>query len=368
MENDPRLTPLVASLPASVPFVGPEVLEAQRGRAFKARLGANESGFGPSPLAIAAMQAELAHVWKYGDAGGAPVRAALARHLDVDAAHIVVGEGVDGLLGNLVRLTVTEGTPVVSSAGAYPTFLYHVAGFGGALHTVPFKGNHEDPEALIAKAHEVGAKLVYISNPDNPMGSWHKAETITRMRDALPDGSLLVLDEAYIEMAPEGTAPPLIPDDPRIIRFRTFSKAYGLAGLRIGYGIGPAPLIAAFARIVNHFGINRMAQAAAAASLEDRDWLNHITGEIAVSRARIAQIAADNGLTALPSATNFVAVDCGHNGAYARRILEELGKRDIFVRMPGIAPLDRCIRISCGAEAEMALLATALPEAIRAAG
>lgn len=366
MPNDPRLTPLVAALPATVPFVGPEAQERARGRPFVARLGANENGFGPSPRAIAAVQAEAAQVWKYGDAGSHDLRHVLADHHGVPAECIVVGEGIDGLLGNLVRLTVAPGTPVVASAGSYPTFAYHVRGFGGVLHNVSFAGDHEDPEALAAKAHEVGAKLVYLSNPDNPMGSWHDADTIARLRAALPEGSLLVLDEAYIEMAPAGTAPPWDTGDPRVIRFRTFSKAYGLAGLRIGYAVGPGALIAAFGRVCNHFGVNRMAQVAALAALRDRDHLARVLDQIAAARTRIGQIAADNGLTALPSATNFVAIDCGRDGAFARDLLDELTARDIFVRMPGVAPLDRCIRVSCGPEAELERLASALPQALAA--
>ena len=129
---------------------------------------------------------------------------------------------------------------VVTSDGAYPTFNFHVAGFGGALHKVPYTGDHEDPDALIAKARATGAKLIYLANPDNPMGSWHDANTIGRMIGSVPDGCLLVLDEAYIDLAPEGTAPPVDPADTRVIRMRTFSKGYGMAGARVGYAIGEA--------------------------------------------------------------------------------------------------------------------------------
>ncbi|MCB1347243.1 MAG: aminotransferase class I/II-fold pyridoxal phosphate-dependent enzyme, partial [Maritimibacter sp.] len=143
------------------------------------------------------------------------------------------GEGIDGLLGYLVRLTVGPGDTVVTSAGAYPTFNYHVAGFGGEIVAVPYRDDHEDPEALVEKAAETGAKLVYIANPDNPMGTWHGPDRIRAMVEAVPDGTLLVLDEAYIEFAPHGTAPVIDPDDPRVIRMRTFSKAYGMAGARV---------------------------------------------------------------------------------------------------------------------------------------
>ena len=153
----PRYTPLTESLPATVPFVGPEAQERAMRRAFDARLGANEKVFGPSPKAIAAMQAASAEIWMYGDPENHDLRSALAADLGITPANIVVGEGIDGLLGYLVRLLIGAGDAVVTSEGAYPTFNYHVAGFGGVLHKVPYKGDHEDPEALMAKAAEVGA-------------------------------------------------------------------------------------------------------------------------------------------------------------------------------------------------------------------
>jgi histidinol-phosphate/aromatic aminotransferase/cobyric acid decarboxylase-like protein len=214
------------------------------------------------------------------------------------------GEGIDGLLGYLVRLLVEEGTPVVTSDGAYPTFNFHVrhipaspvpsprtrvaahcttlwsppppapplllltmvadlplaraaaahlsrrsfrllqvAAQGGELHKVPFKGDREDPDALLAKAKEVDASLIYFSNPDNPMGSVNPASRVQSLIDNVPTGSLLCLDEAYVEFAPiaadgggggSSVAPPIDVSNVNVIRMRTFSKAYGLAGARWG--------------------------------------------------------------------------------------------------------------------------------------
>jgi len=365
--SDPRLTRLVASLPATVPFVGPETQERARFRPFAARLGANESGFGPAPRAVAAMQAAAAEAWKYGDSESHDLRHALADRHGVPPEAVLIGEGIDGLLGNLVRLLVAPGDAVVTSAGAYPTFAYHVAGFGGILHTVPYAGDHEDPDALLARTRATGAKLVYLSNPDNPMGSWHDAGRVAAMIAAVPDHALMVLDEAYADFAPDGAIPPVDATDRRVIRMRTFSKAHGLAGLRIGYAIAHPDLIAAFHRIRNHFGITRLAQAAALASLADTAHLADVVAKAAAARARIGEIAAETGLTPLPSAANFVAVDCGGDGALARAVLAGLTERDVFARMPAVAPLDRCIRLSCGPEAELDVLARALPAALAAA-
>ncbi len=359
-----RLTPLADSLPATVPFVGPETQERARGRTFAARLGANENTFGPSPKAIAAMAQAAQDVWMYGDPENFDLRTALAGHHRIDPDNIMVGEGIDGLLGYLVRLTVGPGDVVVTSHGAYPTFNYHVAGFGGRIEAVPYRDDHEDPEALIAKAAETGAKLIYLANPDNPMGTWHDAATILRMIDGVPEGCLLVLDEAYVEFAPVGTAPDLAPDDPRVIRLRTFSKAYGMAGARVGYAIGARDLINAFHKIRNHFGMCRISQAGALAALQDRDHLRTTLVNVATARNRIGEIAREHGLATLPSATNFVAVDCGRDSAFARAVLEALIQQDVFVRMPFAEPQNRCIRVSAGRPEELDVFALALPGAL----
>ncbi len=334
------------------------------GRPFTARLGANESAFGPSPKVIAAMQKAAGEVWMYGDPESHDLRKALAIHHSVAPENIMVGEGIDGLMGLLVRLYVGAGDAVVTSAGAYPTFNYHVAGFGGTLHTVPYKGDQEDPDALIAKAAEVSAKLIYIANPDNPMGSWHKADVMQGMINRLPGGCMLVLDEAYIDLAPPGTAPVLDPKAENVIRLRTFSKAHGMAGARVGYAMGAAEVISGFNKVRNHFGMCRISQAGALAALQDTAWLVHIQSEVANARQRIGDIAQANGLTPLPSATNFVTIDCGKDGDFARAVLAGLVAEGIFVRMPFVAPQDRCIRVSCGTDAQISAFEAALPRAL----
>ncbi|QPZ92511.1 pyridoxal phosphate-dependent aminotransferase [Thioclava electrotropha] len=363
----PRYTRLIDSLPATVPFVGPEEHERLAGRRFAARLGANENGFGPSPRAIAAMAAAAGDVWKYGDSTSFELRTAIAEHHGVAVENVLVGEGIDGLLGYLCRLVIEPGDAVVTSDGAYPTFNYHVAGFGGVLHKVPYADDHEDPQALIAKATEVGAKLVYIANPDNPMGTYHPRETIEAMIEAVPAGTLMVLDEAYVEFADDGTEARIKADDPRAIRMRTFSKAHGMAGARVGYALAAPELIAAFDKIRNHFGMCRISQAGALAALQDKTWQAYMRLLVAGARDRIDVIARENGLSTLPSATNFVAVDCGQDGDFARAVLQELDARAVFVRMPFVAPQNRCIRVSVGPEAELDAFATALPDALKAA-
>ena len=137
-----------------------------------------------------------------------------------------------------------------------------------------------------------------------------------------------------------------------------------MAGARVGYALGQADLIRAFEKVRNHFGMNRAAQAGALAALGDAEWIAHVRTEVARARDRIGAIAAENGWRALPSATNFVTVDCGRDGVFAKRVLDGLIARGIFVRMPFVAPQNRCIRISCGTPADLDALAAALPAAL----
>ena len=364
----PHETPLAARLPATVPFVGPEALERSRDRAFRARIGANESVFGPSPRVIEAIREAAPDAWMYGDPENHDLRHALADHHGVAPDEVVVGEGIDGLLGYVVRLYAGPGDQVVTSDGAYPTFNYHVAGFGASLNKVPYRDDKEDPEGLLKAVSETGAKLVYLANPDNPMGSWHTAGVIDDMIADLPEGCLLVLDEAYAEFAPDGTMPLIDTSNPQVIRMRTFSKAHGLAGMRVGYAIGERGVIRSFEKVRNHFGTSRLGQVAALTALGDVALLEQVKAEVTRSRDVIAEIARDNGLTSLPSATNFVTVDCGRDADFAGAVLRALVERDVFVRMPFASPGNRCIRISCGRPADLDILAAVLPKALAGAG
>jgi histidinol-phosphate aminotransferase len=359
-----RFTPIIEKLPSTVPFVGPEALERRNGARIAARIGANESVFGPSPKAIAAMQAAAAESWMYGDPENVDLKAAIAASLGVKPENITCGGGIDGLLGLVVRLFIAPGDPVATSLGGYPTFNFHVAAAGGRLVTTPYVNDQEDPQGLLHLAKSEKAKLVYFANPDNPMGSVWPAEEVQRLIDAVPESTMLLLDEAYIEFAGEGTAPRFDTSRRNLLRFRTFSKAHGMAGIRVGYVVGEAEMIAAFDKIRNHFGISRISQAGAIAAIQDQDWVAHVKAEVGAARQRIAAIAAENGLRALPSATNFVAIDCGRDGVFARAIVDGLLQQGIFIRMPGIAPLNRCIRVSCGRERDLELLAAALPKVL----
>ena len=367
MSVERSFTRIVESLPPTIPFVAPEALERQRGRALQLRIGANESNFGLSPMARAAMVQAVDKIHWYNDPEGFELRQALAAELDVDMSAVALGAGIDELLGLMVRLFVEPGETVVTSFGAYPTFNYHVEGYGGVLHKAPYREDREDLDALLALAQKVQPKLVYVANPDNPMGTWQNADALQNFIEALPSASILLLDEAYVDFAPEEALLPLAPDGARVVRLRTFSKAHGMAGARIGYAVADKEIIAALDKIRNHFGVNRVAQAGALASLADRAFVLSVVKQVEEGKKTYAALARELGIEMIPSATNFVALDIG-SGERARALLQALLARDVFVRMPGVAPLDRCIRLTVGPAAERKVFAEILREVLPQVG
>lgn len=355
----PKVTALIASLPETVPFVAPDALQRRTGRPLRLRLGANESNFGTSPRALAAMHAAATQSAWYGDPESHDLRARLATLHGVTMNNLVVGSGIDDLLALVVRCFVAPGEPVVMSLGGYPTFAYHVAGHGGVLHRVPYRDDRNDLQGLADAASRSGARVVYLANPDNPSGSWRSGEELRAFLDSLPPGCLLILDEAYIEFAPPGTAATVEANDPRVIRMRTFSKLYGMAGSRIGYALADEATIATFDKVRLHFGVNLVAQAGALAALDDAEFSSRVIAEVEAGRRDYAALGETLGMPTLPSATNFVAFDVG-GADRARALVALLLQNDVFIRMPTAAPLDRCVRVTVGKSDERAALASTM--------
>jgi len=360
----PRFTPLVSQLPATTPFVGPEALERRRGAPFHIRIGANESAFGASPEVRAVLTAELDRVSWYCDPEHFELREALARGYGIGRENLVIGEGIDGILGLVVRACVAPGEAVVTSAGAYPTFNYHVSGYGGRLVFVPYDaGYRNDIEALVAAARAERARLLYLANPDNPTGTFLPADAVAHALAEMPQDCLLVLDEAYAEFAPAGELARLDAADTRLIRLRTFSKAHGLAGLRVGYGIAAPETVAAFDKIRLHFGVGRLSQVAARAALEDLDFAAGVVREVAAGRDDYVTLAGHLGRATIPSLTNFVAFDLD-SAERSQRMVGLLEVRGIFVRRPGVPPLDRFVRVTVGTPDQRARFAEAFTDAL----
>jgi histidinol-phosphate aminotransferase len=341
MSQHPQPAAAIRAVPATTPFVAPEELARRVGRSSLVRLGANESAFGPSPLAIAAMQAAVPMVSIYGDPESVDLRTALAARHNCKIENIVVGSGVDELLGLICRTYGALGDPVLMSHGSYATFAFQVRGHG------------LDIEAMLARAREIQPKIVYLANPDNPSGSFVDREAVARLRDGLPPDTLFVLDEAYSHFVTSGS---LLPEgiDERTIRLHTFSKAYGMAGARIGYALASREAIATFQKIRNHFGVNRTGQIGALAALDDQAFVQHVVAEVARGRDEYHAFGKRIGVRTLPSQTNFVCFEIGTRQA-AEAMMHGLLERGVFVRKPGEPPINGYIRVTVGTAEERAL-------------
>ena len=370
----PPFTRLVAGLDAANPFVGPEALERGTGRKFRARVGANESAFGMSPRARVAAAAAIERLSWYGDPENFDLRADLAAYHGVDVDQVLVGAGIDDLLALVLRAFATAGGRAVMPLGSYSTFAYHAATFGVALDTAPYGADdYVNLSALAAQARDSeavrgsaargaaagGATVVYLANPDNPSGTWQPDSAVRGLLEELPANCMVALDEAYIDYAPTAPARALLTDDARVVTMRTFSKAHGMAGARVAYAVGAARVCAGLDRLRLQFGVSRVAQEAARASLADQAFVAGVAREVADGRDAYHQLGRTLGLPTVPSATNFVCFDLGTRQR-AEAAMAALIERGVFVRKPPAPPLDRCIRLSVGTEAERHLVAAEL--------
>ena len=365
MSDAPRPTPQIEAVPATTPFVAPEELAKRAGRAELLRLGANESAFGPPPGALAAMRAAVGRTSWYGDPESLDLRAALAQRHGCLPQNIAITSGIDDLLGLVVRCFLGPGDVAVQALGTYPTFGFHVTGYGGHIETVRYDAGGTVPlDALAALARDVRPRVVYLANPDNPSGSFHPGGAVTRFLASLPPDALLMLDEAYADFLParDLAAPTILP---RTVRARTFSKAYGMAGARIAYALADSAVVATFQKIRLHYGINRTAQIGALAALDDPAFIAAVIAEVARGRDEYYRLGARLGIGTLPSTTNFVLFDLGTRER-AEAMLERLLQRGVFVRKPSAPPLDRYVRVSVGSQDERARFEEAFAAALDA--
>ncbi len=360
----PQPAPLVAAVPPSLPFVAPEELARRVGRDSLLRLGANESAFGPSPRAIAAMREAVALTSWYGDPESLELRSALAARHACRVEEIVVASGIDDLMGLIVRAFCAPGEAAVTTRGSYPTFFYHLNAYGARAELAePDAVGGMDPDAIVAAVRRSGAKLVYVANPDNPSSAFVERATLARLRAELPDDTLLFLDEAYADFVPREQLP-ADEIDPRTIRTRTFSKAFGLAGARVGYALAAPEVIAVFQKLRLHFGVNRTGQIGALAALADDAFMRGVIAEVERGRAEYRALAERFGLPALASSTNFVCIGIGTK-AEAEAMVATLLELGVFVRKPWAPPIDGYIRVTVGTAAERAAFAEIFAEALR---
>lgn len=347
----PHPNSIIDAIPATTPFVGPEALERQMGRSFDLRLGANESLFGPSPLAIAAMREQATIGQFYGDPEGYDLRWEIAQRNGCEVENVVLASGIDELLMLFCRAYLGHGDSALTTHGSYPTFDYAVRSVGGNLLFDLYSDDGTiDLESLSHFAQVDAPNMVYLANPDNPSSTWISPEKVAEFRESLHSDVVFLLDEAYIDFAP--MAPPFDAEDEGVVRLRTFSKGNGLAGIRIGYALCAASHVRALNKIRMHFGVSSVAQAGALAALIDEDHLRFVVEETSRVRGWLAQELRGRGYDSLPSHTNFLTIDMGSEERAAAMVVA-LRRKGVFIRKPAQPPLDRFIRVSIGPQAVM---------------
>lgn len=319
----------------------------EHGLAELVRLGANESAFGPSPRAVEAMDAEQVRLSWYGDPESLDLRDALAAKHGCKPSQILVGAGIDDIMGLVIRGFVAPGGTALTTRGSYPTFNYHVTGYGGRLVFSQYRNDGTlDLDMFIEIARKERPSVMYLANPDNPSGTFVDRAAMLRLFEALPSDAVFLFDEAYADFVDAGEELPLAIED-RLVRTRTFSKAYGMAGARIGYCITTEAMIATLQKIRLHYGVNRNAQIGALASLSDEPFRQYVVEQTQAGREDYYALARELGLATIPSRTNFVCIDLG-TAERAVRVMGELLKRGVWIRKPGLPPLDRFVRVSVG--------------------
>ncbi|MDQ3802666.1 MAG: aminotransferase class I/II-fold pyridoxal phosphate-dependent enzyme [Acidobacteriota bacterium] len=353
-------TRVLAGLDIIPPFLGPKEIERRRGRPYKARLGLNECLFGFPPAALKVLVEHGHESALYNDPTHRELRDALASVWRRPPAHLVVAEGIEGLLGLFVRACVDVNDVAITSRGGYPSFDFYVQGCGGRLVHVPYlPSGSNNLEGLAAAARRSDAKLLYLANPDNPTAGVLPPSEIEALIERLPPGCLLLLDEAYAEFAAADCLLPSEASWPNLVRLRTFSKLYGLAGARVGYALADPALVEALDRIRQHFAVSKLSQEMALAALFDHAFVAEVLARTAEGREHYRALAEGIGITTLPSAANFVAFDFG-DARHAKAVADWLEEHDVFVRRPTDEPLDRLIRITVGPPEARAYLAEVL--------
>jgi histidinol-phosphate aminotransferase len=352
-------SPHLASLLPYSPGKPIEEVEREFGVAGAAKLASNENPFGPSPLAVKAIREAAAGVHRYPDGAGTVLRARLAEHLGVEAAQIALGNGSNELLDLVARIFLEPGDEAVMACPAFIVYRMACQALGASAVEVSCRDFVHDLEKMGA-AVTSRTKLVFVGNPNNPTGTALSPAALEAFVRRLPPEPLLVLDEAYWEFLPDPERPrslDWVREGRRCFVLRTFSKVYGLAGLRIGYGVGPPELIGLLDRLRAPFNVNALAQVAAVAALEDGGHLTRTVAGTAAGRAALVAGLTALGFPPVPSVTNFLLVDVRRDGA---AVTEALLRRGVIVRPMGGYGLPSHLRITVGTPEENARALEAL--------
>ncbi|HWL61440.1 MAG TPA: histidinol-phosphate transaminase [Steroidobacteraceae bacterium] len=317
------------------------------------KLASNENPLGPSPAALAAMQRALQDVWLYPDGNGHDLKVAIARHHDVAMNQVTLGNGSNDLLVLLAEAFLTPDSSAVFSQYAFAIYGLVVQATGARSNVAPaFPAGHpmalgHDLKAMRA-AITADTRLLYIANPNNPTGTWVDTTALREFLDAVPAQVIVVLDEAYFEYSrrvdcPDGMT--LLERYPNLVVLRTFSKAHGLAGVRVGYGISHPDVADMLNRVRQPFNVNIPALAGAEAALADADQPRRAQQLVEEGLRQLGTALPPLGLKVYPSAGNFVLVDTGGDG---RLVYEKLLRHGVIVRPVGGYGLPGCLRITIG--------------------
>lgn len=330
---------------------GRSIEEVQRefGISRVSKLASNENPLGASPLAIAAIARSLDGLNLYPN-GGLGLRRVLAREYDLKVENVIAGSGSEGIMSNIIRAFLCDEDEVLTTEAAFIGFQVLAKSRGVRYRTVPYRNWHYDLEALARETNE-RTKIIYLANPNNPTGTIFTRHEFDEFYKHIPERVLIILDEAYFEYAKDN---PRYPDSmhyryDNVITLRTFSKIYGLAGVRIGYGFAHEDLIANLLKVKLPFEPSTLAQAAGIAALDDKEFLHRSLELNARGLKYLTESLEEIGLTVAPSDANFVMAALASE-EQALRLTRELMARGVIVRPLKSFGLPHCIRISTGTD------------------
>jgi histidinol-phosphate aminotransferase len=358
------LNPALATLPVYQP--GRPIEEVARELGLPAasiiKLASNENPLGPSPLAVEAMRNAAAQLHLYPDGNAFHLKRRLADSLGMEPEHLILGNGSNEIIEFIGHALMAPGTEVVVSEYGFAIYPIVTRMFGATLVTVPARELGHDLPAML-RAITPRTRVLFVANPNNPTGTLAPREEVVELLNAIPPHVLLVMDEAYIEFLDDPVdCLPLIRNGvmPNLLLMRTFSKILGLAGLRLGYGIGPPALVAAMEKIRQPFNINSIAQAGALAALEDHEHVRRTRRNNAAGRAAYEQAFVEMKRRFVPSHANFVLVHVGEGA----RVFQALQRSGIITRPMAGYGLPEWLRISIGTPEENTRCIAALREVL----
>ncbi|HCK76822.1 MAG TPA: histidinol-phosphate transaminase [Gammaproteobacteria bacterium] len=328
-----------------------ETLERELGITNIIKLASNENPHGASPLVAAAITDTLSGLARYPDGSGYSLKETLSKRLGVSAEQITLGNGSNDVLDLVVRAFVDPGQQVVIAEYAFAVYALATQSVNGELIVVPARDFGHDLEAMATAVTDF-TRVVFVANPNNPTGTYRDCASIEHFLEALPSSVIVVIDEAYFEYVKELDYPDsirLLSHFSNLIVVRTFSKAYGLAGLRVGYAIASEQITEVLNRVRHPFNVNSLALAAAEAALDDQDFVVRSVTENLKGLKQLASGFGELGLGWIPSVANCICVRVGPN---ATQIFESMLRQGVIVRPVANYGLTDYLRVSVGLEEE----------------